>query len=328
MSYLNISNCKWLKIRKYAMPLTVGFILLAFMANAIIPYLISEDMSDCGTFGDQFGAVNALFSGIAFAGLIYTIFLQRRDLRNQRKELFLQRKELTRNREEMRQQTEQFEKQNETLKLQRFENTFFQLLQQFESVTEKLTFSYIEDQKGYIRFQDGGWQSTEQNMPRTIITGRELFRMAFEEVPHRIDIRDGYIPDGTLKVNGMRDVLEKRGLLGYHDSFTPTYFDHYFRLMYRILKFVDETALITDEDKYEYTCILRAHLSRYELVWLYYNGLSEYGSEKFKPLIEKYAMLKNLRDDLLVGTCTTSLTYSPEAFEHESRTDSTAESNG
>lgn len=28
-----------------------------------------------GTFGDQFGAVNALFSGLAFAGLIYTIVL-------------------------------------------------------------------------------------------------------------------------------------------------------------------------------------------------------------------------------------------------------------
>lgn len=37
-----------------------------------------------------------------------------------------------------------------------------------------------------------------------------------------------------------------------------------------------------------------------ELVWLYYNGLSDYGVENLKPLIERYAMLKNLRDDLLV----------------------------
>ena len=58
--------------------------------------------------------------------------------------------------------------------------------------------------------------------------------------------------------------------------------------------------ITTYEDEYEYTSMLRAILSRYELVWLYYNGLSEYGNEKLKPLIERYAMLKNLRKDLLV----------------------------
>ena len=36
-----------------------------------------------------------------------------------------------------------------------------------------------------------------------------------------------------------------------------------------------------------------------ELVWIYYNGLSEYGEEKLKPLLERYAMLKNLRSELL-----------------------------
>ena len=35
----------------------------------------------------MFGAVNALFSGLAFAGVVYAIFLQRMDLALQRKEL-------------------------------------------------------------------------------------------------------------------------------------------------------------------------------------------------------------------------------------------------
>lgn len=72
----------------------------------------------------------------------------------------------------------------------------------------------------------------------------------------------------------------------------------YFRLLYRILKFVRTSPLITRFED-EYTSILRATLSRYELVWLYYNGLT-YGQNKLKPLIERYAMLKNLRNDLLV----------------------------
>lgn len=66
-----------------------------------------------GQFGDQFGAVNALFSGLAFAGLIFTIILQK-------KELALQREELTQTREELKGQKEQLEEQNKTLKIQRF----------------------------------------------------------------------------------------------------------------------------------------------------------------------------------------------------------------
>ena len=40
-----------------------------------------------GQFGDMFGAANTLFSGLAFAGIIYTIWLQRTELKLQRKEL-------------------------------------------------------------------------------------------------------------------------------------------------------------------------------------------------------------------------------------------------
>lgn len=40
-----------------------------------------------GQFGDSFGILTSLFSGIAFAGLIWTILLQRLELRLQRKEL-------------------------------------------------------------------------------------------------------------------------------------------------------------------------------------------------------------------------------------------------
>ena len=104
-----------------------------------------------------------------------------------------------------------------------------------------------------------------------------------------------------LIYGGIRNVLKFKGLEGYMGADVPSYLDHYFRLLYRILKFVKDTPLITEfNDEYEYTSMLRAILSRYELVWLYYNGLSEYGYVKLKPLIERYAMLKNLRADLLV----------------------------
>jgi hypothetical protein len=40
-----------------------------------------------GTLGDTFGAINSLFSGLAFAGIIGTIILQKEELSLQRKEL-------------------------------------------------------------------------------------------------------------------------------------------------------------------------------------------------------------------------------------------------
>jgi hypothetical protein len=46
-------------------------------------YLL-QGCKDRGTFGDMFGSVNALFSGLALAGIIFTILLQRKELGYQR----------------------------------------------------------------------------------------------------------------------------------------------------------------------------------------------------------------------------------------------------
>lgn len=115
----------------------------------------------------------------------------------------------------------------------------------------------------------------------------------------------------------MRGLLKERGLDGYEDSFTPTYFDHYFRHLYRIFKFVAESPLLdNEEDRYEYASMVRAQLSRYELIWLYYNALSSYGRDKFKPLIERFAILKNLREEMLVQDLKLDVSYDVKAFHH------------
>src|SRR5688572_6450932 len=56
-------------------------------------FVIMNVSSDCrevaGQTGDTFGAVNALFSGFAFTGIIFTILIQSKELRMQREELEL-----------------------------------------------------------------------------------------------------------------------------------------------------------------------------------------------------------------------------------------------
>lgn len=273
--------------------LMFGGVILLFLLNLSMVFFVN-DKDIRGTFGDQFGAVNALFSGLAFAGLIYTIILQRRDLELQRNDLQLQREELVLTRKELEDQTAEFEKQNETLRIQRFENTFFNMLSQFQEVVNNMAIQYKRRNETHEA------------------AGRDVFRTAFEQMPVLVEIPNG---DRTHQSYiGMTNVIKGAGMEGYCKSDVPTYFDHYFRLLYRILKFVKETPLVTNfEDEYQYTSMLRAILSRYELVWLYYNGLSEYGCEKLKPLIERYAMLKNLREDLLVEDIDAG-TYAASAY--------------
>lgn len=40
-----------------------------------------------GTFGDMFGAANALFTGLAFGGVVYTILLQRKEMEDRQREV-------------------------------------------------------------------------------------------------------------------------------------------------------------------------------------------------------------------------------------------------
>lgn len=91
--------------------LKVPFILAAcvLVVWGLVGWAVPEfgmEKADRGQFGDQFGSVNSLFAGLAFAGLIYTIWLQRTELALQREELRLTREELRLSREEMQASTQ------------------------------------------------------------------------------------------------------------------------------------------------------------------------------------------------------------------------------
>src|SRR5687768_4410692 len=81
-------------------PLVILLIIVfgVWMLSYVLIY-ISIEQKNQGTFGDTFGAINSLFSGLAIAGIIYTILMQRKELRLQRKELMETRKELRRSAE-------------------------------------------------------------------------------------------------------------------------------------------------------------------------------------------------------------------------------------
>lgn len=102
---------------------TIALIVFALMI--VVPlWLWNYNSSHAGTFGDKFGVVNALFSGLAFAGIIITIYLQMSELKLQRKEL-----EETRN---------VFVEQSKIMKEQQAESSFFHLLDNHRKVVDSL----------------------------------------------------------------------------------------------------------------------------------------------------------------------------------------------
>lgn len=251
-------------------------------------------------FGDSFGAVNALISSFAFAGVIVAIVIQRNELRLQRHDLGLQRKE--------------FETQNNTLKLQRFENTFFNMMSLQQQIVDGLSFKDVTKEQIVEDAPNPhmGRLSTEVLLDNTI-QGRELFYYSFVQMIHHITQIDG----SSTKGYGMRYYLYNSGFNSYDECYTPSYFDHYFRHLYTIIKFVDKADFLSDEEKYQYVAMVRATLSRYELVWIYYNGISSRGKLKFKKLIEKYSLLKNLREDLLSISLENLTSLSERGFSYD-----------
>ncbi len=275
-----------------------------FFANDITIFLYGpggtgdDILTRTGQLGDSAGAINALFSALAFFGVLWAIFLQREELQ-------LQRKELEMTREELKGQKMEFEAQNETLRRQRFENTFFNMLSSQQDIIEGIALHLTKSNQ------------INKNVPdeHFSYSGRDVF-VSYYEQGNMTYFNSEQERNITIE-GGMKQAIFNAGIDAYRYSKSISCFDHYFRHLYRIIKFVDESMLLPNsfEERYHYVAIVRAHLSDYELVWLFYNGIARKGGDnQFKALIEKYALLKNMRFELLASHGHRDL-YAPSAFE-------------
>lgn len=80
----------WRKLHApFRVPLFVwiGAVVAVWMLSAGLIVYWFKDWSERGQFGDTFGAVNSLFSGLAFAGVVLALLLQNHALRQQLEEV-------------------------------------------------------------------------------------------------------------------------------------------------------------------------------------------------------------------------------------------------
>lgn len=267
------------KKKVYPTRLAVLAIVLALFVVTI--WIIFGWLINDSSIVDRFGAVDALFAGLAFVGLIFAILLQS-------EELSLQRNELELTRIELQGQKDQLEQQNRTLSKQNLENTFFQLLK------------FHTDILAAIDLIDTG---TRQVKARGRDCFSEFYQRQLRNDYHQIGNEFGSLPE------------PEKAERAYKRFFARNQADvgHYFRNLYHIFKFIKSLPV---DDKQFYANLVVAQLSSYELALLFYNAISEYGKDRFKPLIEEFGVFENLDKSLIIHPSHLDC-FSKEAFGNQ-----------
>lgn len=122
----------WLKRSIFVVLCSAPFIFVSLLWLKYPTWIVHEWMfgkllvgkifaPSLGEFGDVYGALNTLFSGLAFSGVIISIVIQSLELKATREELKDTRKEMSA-------QSEQFKQQTEAVKKQVFEGSFFNMI--------------------------------------------------------------------------------------------------------------------------------------------------------------------------------------------------------
>lgn len=238
----------------------VGFVFGLF---GIFCHFLPFDLK-LNEFGDYTGGVVASTWSLAGLFIIYVAFLgQKQQILHQKMELKYNQFEVKATRKELEGQKEQMIEQNKTLKQQRFETTFFQMLNLHHKIVDTVEIIDQSSQKIY---------------------GRKGFKFVFDSFRSAV-FSNPLTYDQIIQI-----------YINQYENYQYS-FSHYFRNLYRIIKFIDESDV---DEKQRYSDILRAQLSPQEMLMIFYNGLTYYGDQKMKPLIEKYEILKNMPQRSLI----------------------------
>jgi hypothetical protein len=163
--------------------------------------------------------------------------------------------------------------QNETIEKQQFESTFFKMLDLYNSIVSNM----------HIVIK--GIHSPPE------IYGRDCFIYFYTHF--------GYIYQRQKKKyrNENEVVLIKAAYIELFTEF-EIQLEYYFRNLLQIIKFVDSSTV---KSKLDYMNILKAQFSANELLLVFYMGLSSYGEDHLKPLIEEYKFLSDLPEMKLLS---------------------------
>jgi hypothetical protein len=188
------------------------------------------------------GVTTPFFTLAAFILLVKTYQSQKQELQETRKE---------------------FATQNETLRLQRFENTFFNMLDLHNDIVDKM-----RTPSGRI--------------------GRSVIDFAKDKLTVFLKERQ------AASISEADEIIKADYYNAFYRDFEPS-LNHYFRQLYHIFKFIYFSDLKT-VDKDFYVSIARSTLSQNELYLIAFNAIIRgSGNPKMLWLINQQEILKNFR---------------------------------
>jgi len=276
------------------------FYLIGFPPFIFLNKIERIDLANLSNIG-QFlsGTSGILFSLAAIMAVVLAFLVQRTQINLQKNQISLQKEEIEKNKIK-----------DEIL---HFENNFYQLLKIHRSILESMNYSYSNNP--FAPFSDQTFE---------VRTGVEAIKLLYNRNFYQ-HLKNFSKANKTLKQFPRENFnLEYEKFLKNNNN----ELGHYFRSLYHILKliFVNKD-IIKDSGKF-YSNVIRAQLSSVELVFVFFNGISniaEFNSNEinYKLLIEKYNFFEHLKlrefiqeRDLETQEAVLSLVsiYSPKAF--------------
>lgn len=252
----------------YIIVITALVVLLIWRFSVLEINKIYGTSSTPISFANSFVAINTLFSGLAFAGLLITIWVQRNQFRDQN-----------------------------------FESSFFNLLAHLQTIIEQIKgpvpprseYTFEPEGQGREYFY---YQIRELN---NILNRKEQLALAnfssrYHEIAFTFSLKDGLTTSEPFNLKLFGEFIEEA-----YDEFYDgrySYLGHYFRFVFNLLKFVDSSSL-NNANKKKYVNLIQAQMTSDELGLILYNGLGKYGREKLYPLLENYKFLENIDERVL-----------------------------
>lgn len=263
----------------FLLPLT-----LPFFRDHVFNVSDNNKIDVLGQMGDSYGIFNALFSGLAFLGVLITLYKQSRDNRKHTvveqyyQMLDVQQKVL----DEINVAQVRKVKQGEPIAVAEGRKAFLEfkiqmkyLVKAIKEMSERNGFKFSDIDIADIAYAVFFYGSSKSWKP---------FMMEY--------LKD--YPDTERLVDAIIARLdsEKRFIL-YRPN--QNYLSVYFRNMYNAIKLIDNCGLISSEEKKDYVKILRAQLSNAELYILFFNIISRFGKKWVdNDYVTKYQLIQNL----------------------------------
>ncbi len=217
-----------------------------------------------GRLQDAFAAPAALFSALAFVGLIWTVVLQQDELRAQRK---------------------QFQEQVKELGQQSSEAMLLGLLNQLNDLRNNVVWE--TKSKGRRSGRSAIREINDHVRKALVLDEQHLTSLPSDE-------RQQLIATGGPGLGAEEPVVVAR----WEVLYTPEISDalgHLFRTTYVIARFIDEDEHLNKDVSYR---ILRSQWSQAEMALLFYNAVSPRGA-KMRALIDEHHLLQNLHSTFL-----------------------------